>query len=137
MEMKTKYLVAALAAVVMAGGSAAALAHHSFSAIFDDKQELEVDGVLSKVDWVNPHVYYYVVARNATGVETTWAFESFPPAFLRSLALSRQTLVDNIGKSVKVSYNPAQRKDQALGYARVLDFDGGPKIIFTAKPPGE
>ena len=115
-----------------AGAAFTAVAHHSFAAIFDEKQELTVEGTLKKVDWMNPHSYCYVTVKNADGTSTDWAFEGFPPAMLKRLGLSRETFVSNIGKKVKVSYNPAQKKGEPLGYGRVYEFDGGPRIVFTA-----
>jgi hypothetical protein len=108
-----------------------AVAHHSFAAIFDPSQELVVDGTLTKVDWINPHFYCYVTDKNADGTTTDWAFEGFPPSMLKSLGLSRDQMVGNIGKRVKVHYNPALKKGDPLGYGREYDFDGGPRIVFT------
>jgi hypothetical protein len=113
------------------GAAVSAQAHHSFGAIFDSTQERTLTGVFSKVEWINPHSYYYVDVKNTDGSVTKWAFESFPPQMLRGLGLSREQLVSNIGKTVTVRYNPAHKKDESLGYGRVLEFEGGPRIVFT------
>lgn len=124
-----------LSVLALAGLATSALAHHSFGAIFDAERELALSGVLTKVEWVNPHSYYYVEVKGANGAAKTWAFESFPPAMLRRLGLTRDAMTSNIGKKVKVLYNPAHKKDQALGYGRVFEFEGGTRIVFT--PPNE
>ena len=127
----TKSFTSVLAGVAALAFAASAVAHHSFAAIFDPSQELVIEGTLTKVDWINPHSYCYVTVKNADNTTTDWAFEGFPPSMLKSLGLSRDQLVGNIGKHVKVHYNPALKKGEPLGYGREYDFDGGPKIIFT------
>ena len=121
--------------VVAAGMSATTLAHHSFAAIFDSSKEMKVTGTLTKVEWVNPHSYFYVDVKDASGKVTTWSFENFPPAMMARLGFKRDTMVSRIGKPVTVSYNPALKAGEPLGYGRVFDFQGGPKIEFT--PPDE
>lgn len=124
---------ALLASAVAACLAGAVQAHHSFAAEFDESREMTVSGVLTKVDWINPHSYCYVDVKNANGTTTRWAFEGFPPAMMKRLGFSRETLVSNVGKIVKVSYNPAHSADAKLGYGRIYEFEGGQKIVFT--PP--
>ena len=126
-----KTLTTALVGLVALASAVSAVAHHSFAAIFDPSQELVVDGTLTKVDWINPHSYCYVTVKNADGTTTVWAFEGFPPSMLKGLGLSREQLVGNIGKRVKVHYNPALKAGDPLGYGREYDFEGGPRIVFT------
>jgi hypothetical protein len=123
--------VVALGAVAT-GMSVAALAHHSFAAIFDANKELKISGTLTKVEWINPHSYFYVDVKDSSGKVTTWAFENFPPAMLARLGFKRDTMVSNIGKEVTVSYNPALKAGEPLGYGRVFTFKGAPPIEFTA-----
>lgn len=124
--------VIALGAVT-AGMSAAALAHHSFAAIFDAKKESKITGTLSKVDWMNPHSYFYVDVKDAAGKTTTWSFENFPPGMMARLGFKRDMMASNLGKTVTVYYNPALKAGEPIGYGRVFDFQGGPRIEFT--PP--
>jgi hypothetical protein len=131
--MNGKRLTGLVVALLACCASSAVLAHHSFAAIFDESHEYTVEGVLKKVDWINPHSYCYVTVKNADGTTTDWAFEGFPPNMLRRLGFSREQLTSNIGKKVKVYYNPAHRKGEPLGYGRVYEFEGGPRIVFTAQ----
>jgi hypothetical protein len=48
-------------------GGARLLAHHSFAAEFDDKQPIKLTGTLKKVEWTNPHIWYYVEVKNPDG----------------------------------------------------------------------
>src|SRR5262245_55891655 len=49
------------------------LAHHSFAAEFGDKQPLKLTGTITKVEWTNPHIWYFVEVKNPDGTTTTWA----------------------------------------------------------------
>ena len=89
--MKTKLL--ALAAFVLgASASAQVLAHHSFAAEFDGNAPISVHGVVTKVDWTNPHTYIYVEAENAAGEVEEWALEMGSPNGLMRRGWTRNTL---------------------------------------------
>jgi len=132
MNSSPRRQVRAVALLLVAACLAAVVqAHHSFAAQFDETKEMTVSGVLTKVDWINPHSYCYVEVKNADGTTTTWAFEGFPPAMMKRLGFSRETLVANVGKKVKVAYNPAHNPNVSMGYGRVYEFEGGQRIVFT------
>jgi len=59
-----------------------AAAHHSFSAVFDRQKAVELTGTVSKVEWTNPHVWFYVDVKNDTGGVENWGFEMGSPAGL-------------------------------------------------------
>ena len=65
--MKTRVLLTVFAAML---SGANLLAHHSFAAEFDDKQPIKLTGVLKKVEWTNPHIWYYVEVKNPDGTTT-------------------------------------------------------------------
>ena len=54
-------------------------AHHSFAAVFDDERPIELTGTLSSVEWMNPHVWFYLSVENDQGEPETWAFEMGSP----------------------------------------------------------
>lgn len=64
---------------LLLAGSTAALAHHSFSAIFDDDQPIEVTGTVTQVQWMNPHVWFYLDVEREDGSVENWAFEMGSP----------------------------------------------------------
>jgi len=58
-----------------------ALAHHSFAAEFDDKAPVTLKGQITKIEWLNPHIWMYVDAKDASGKTVNWALEGGPPNY--------------------------------------------------------
>ena len=69
-----KVATTALFAVLLAAG-APALAHHSFAAQYDANKPITLKGKVTKVEWMNPHVYFYVDVKDDQGAVTSWACE--------------------------------------------------------------
>ena len=89
--MKTKLL--ALAAFVLgAAASAQVLAHHSFAAEFDSNAKIDLHGVVTKVDWTNPHTYIYIEVENDAGEIEEWGLEMGSPNGLMRRGWTRNTL---------------------------------------------
>ena len=80
-------------------------AHHS-SAMYDEKQTITVNGVVTKYEWSNPHVYIYLEERKPGGAPVNWEIEGKPPSILHRLGWSRDTL--HAGDSISVSGSPAK-----------------------------
>ncbi len=59
-----------------------ALAHHSFSAEFDGTKPVRLSGTITRIEWTNPHSYFYLDVRDSKGVVNTWACESGNPGAL-------------------------------------------------------
>ena len=89
--MKTKLL--ALAAFVLGTAtSAQVLAHHSFAAEFDGNAKIDLHGVVTKVDWTNPHTYIYIEVENDAGEIEEWGLEMGSPNGLMRRGWTRNTL---------------------------------------------
>ena len=85
----------ALARVGVTGvllAAAPLLAHHSFAAEYDAKKPFEMKGVITKVDWMNPHVYFYIDVRDESGKTVNWAFEMGPPGLLERGGWKKNTM---------------------------------------------
>lgn len=82
--------------------AASSSAHHSFPTEFDAKKCSETIGTLTKVDWQNPHAYFWVDAKNARGETESLTFQISSPSNLRRGGTNRQDFIDNFGKTVTV-----------------------------------
>src|SRR5580704_15485498 len=78
-----------------------AVAHHSFSAEYDSKKAVTLKGIVTKVDWMNPHVYFYLDVTDESGAITNWALEMGPPAGLQRSGWTRNTM--KVGDEVIVA----------------------------------
>jgi hypothetical protein len=83
-------------AVVAAGlgllASLPALAHHSFAAEFDSAKRVTVKGVVTRIDWMNPHIWMYVDVKDETGAVSHWQCEGAPPNTLTRQGWSKTSL---------------------------------------------
>jgi hypothetical protein len=125
-----------VAAAALALMSAGAPAHHSLAGQFDTAKTFEVTGVVSRVDWVNPHTYVYVDVKQADGSPLTYKLESLPVAMMRKAGLSRQELLGD-GKPVRIKAHPARNGTATLGYMLILKFADGREIQFSRVPGAE
>jgi hypothetical protein len=89
-----------VAAGLLAAAAMPVVAHHSLDAEFDRTKPVTVTGVVTKVEWMNPHIWYYMDVKDADGKITKWQFEGGPPNALRRAGWNRNSL--NVGDTVTV-----------------------------------
>jgi len=77
--MKIVASLAVLIAIAALGISRQAPAHHSFSAVFDPNQPVEFTGRITEIEWMNPHVWFYIDVEAADGAIENWGFEMGSP----------------------------------------------------------
>jgi hypothetical protein len=82
--------------------AAPASAHHSFAAEFDATKCSEITGILTKVDYQNPHAYFWVNATNASGQVQELTFQISSPSNLKRNGADRPTLMKSVGKTVTI-----------------------------------
>jgi hypothetical protein len=75
-------------------------AHHSFAAEWDATKCRDFTGTLTKIDWQNPHPYFYVDVKDEKGKIENWSFQAYSPVTLRRNGTDRQVFLDNINKEV-------------------------------------
>lgn len=107
------------------------VAHHSEAAEFDATKPVKVTGVVKKVEWTNPHIWFYVEGKDeVSGRSAVWGFSGAAPNGLRRRGINRDAL--KIGDTVKV--DGIRAKDGSPNAAsRGVTFSDG-RQVFTASP---
>jgi uncharacterized protein DUF6152 len=72
--------------------AAPVMAHHSFAAEYDSKKPVTVKGTVTKVDWMNPHVYFFMDVEDEHGKVVNWGFEMGPPNGLQRSGWTKNTM---------------------------------------------
>ena len=117
----------ALALTLLAVG-APARAHHSFAAEYDNAQPVKVTGVLTKVEWTNPHIWFYLDVKDDRGTVTTWGFSGGPPGVLQRRGIPKDRL--KIGETIVVEGFRARDGSNNASGGTVTFTDG--RRVFTA-----
>jgi Family of unknown function (DUF6152) len=126
--MKTK-LPVVLVAVSFLSIAVPLFAHHSFQAEFDSHNCTDMKGTLTKVLWDNPHLYFYLDRRDASGKVTSWAFEGAPLHIMQRSGTHKVTLTDNIGKEVSVRACMAKSGGPRAAAEKITTPDGAVHIV--------
>ena len=110
-------------------------AHHSFMAEFDQQQPVTLTGIVTKVEWINPHTMFYVEVKDSSGKNVNWALETGSPSALVSRGWTRESMKagDHVtvhGYRAKDRPNLAAARSVTMPDGRVLfggqTDDGGP-----------
>ena len=120
--MKVRLVTLLFASMALVASTVPLLAHHSFAAEFDSAKTVSFDGVVTKVEWTNPHVYFWVDVKDIkTGKVANWGCEMGSPNGLTRQGWTRNTL--KVG--MKVTVEGSQAKDgSAVANARNVTVDG-------------
>jgi hypothetical protein len=103
-------------------------AHHSFPAVFDSAQPVNVTGKIVRVEWLNPHIWFYVEVTGPDGAVTEWGFSSAPPGVLMRRGITKDVLAP--GTVVNVEGFRARDGSNNASGSRVTLADG--RNVFTA-----
>jgi len=107
--------------------AAPALAHHSFLAEFDAKQPIRVTGTVTKVDWQNPHTWFYIDVKDDSGKIANWGMEMGSPNLLLRLGWARNSL--KIGDVVTVEASRAKDGSNIANAKSVILASTGQKLF--------
>ena len=107
-----------------------AYAHHSLTAEFDTRKTLVLTGVISRVQWVNPHIYVDLDVTDAGAKAATWHLECVPVAMARKAGVSMKTLMGN-GDRVTVDAFPARDGTAHLGFLAKITYSDGHHFEFA------
>ena len=131
--MKTRLAVVAAGALFLLA-SVPAIAHHSFAAEFDASKPVKLTGTVTKIEWMNPHAYFYIdVTDEKSGKVTNWAMEMGSPNGLMRQGWTRNTM--KIGEVVTVEGSMA-KDGSPTGNARSVVLNSTGQRLFAASSQG-
>lgn len=120
------------AGVCLAAASGAALAHHSFAAEFDADKPIRLEGVITEVEFMNPHSWIHIDVTRDDGSVESWAIEGGTPNTLFRRGVNRNTLP--VGAEVIVDgYQARDGSNKASG--RDISFPDGRKLFLEGSSP--
>jgi hypothetical protein len=105
------------------------LAHHSGAAVFDNTKKIDLTGVVTKMDWVNPHAHFSIDVKDSTGKVTNWLLELASPSILVRNGWKRNSIKE--GDTVTVTGSRA-RDNSNFGIAQTIIFPDGRKLNFLS-----
>ena len=131
--MRTKFAVV-IAGIGLLLSVRPIVAHHSFAAEFDANKPFKFTGTVTKVEWQNPHTYFYIdVTDEATKKVTNWSMEMGSPNVLMRQGWTRNTL--KVGDVVLVEGSKA-KDGTPTGNARTVVLQASGKKLFAGSSQG-
>ena len=124
--MKIRTVFGALCCLFIAVGAASA--HHSISAEFDPGRTFSVTGVLTRIEWTNPHSYFFVDVKGDDGKTVEYSFESYPVIGLHRAGMTKADW--RIGETVTVTALAPKDGTRHLGFARTVKYQDGRVLTF-------
>jgi hypothetical protein len=120
-------VLAFLSAVLLAAVPLAA--HHSFAAEYDASKPVDVTGTLTKVEWTNPHIWFYLDVKDEKGTVTNWGFSAAPPGVLMRRGIPKEVL--KIGAVIHVQgFRARDGSNNASG--GTITFPDGRRVLTAA-----
>jgi hypothetical protein len=131
--MKRNTFVVMAAAFVVLAAAMPMLAHHSFAAQYDANKTIKLTGTVTKIEWMNPHIYFYMDVKGTDGKVASWAFEGGAPNALYRQGWRKDSL--KRGDTVTVDGALAKDGSKLVNARQVLMADG--KKVFAGSSGGD
>lgn len=108
-------------------GAASLLAHHAASTAYDTDKKITLRGTVTKLEWQNPHVFYYIDVADTSGTVTNWAIEASTPNQLYRRGWRKDDL--KIGEMVTLVDSSPARNGSSRAYGGTLTLANGRKVF--------
>ena len=109
------------------------LAHHSFGAEYDSTKPVTLTGVITRIDWTNPHSFIYMDVKDDKGIVANWRLEGYPPGVMYRNGWKKDVTM-KAGDSVTITGWRA-RDGSNWAHSREVTVPSGKKMFF-GPPPG-
>jgi hypothetical protein len=106
------------------------MAHHSFATQYDSNKPVTLEGVVTKVEWMNPHARFYMDVKDKTGQTANWNLELASPNVLKRMGWSSKSL--QIGDRIKVE-GSLSRDGAKMANAKVVTLANGKRVFARSK----
>lgn len=115
-------------AVGLAALTTILLAHHSFGAEYDSTKPVTLTGVITKIEWTNPHSYFFLDVKDSKGNVANWKLEGYPPSVLSRTGWKKDVTMKT-GDTVTV-FGWHARDGTNWAHSREVTFSDGKKLFF-------
>ena len=116
-------------AFAMAVTATPAIAHHSFAAEFDASRPVQLKGTVTKIEWMNPHAYFYIDVKDASGNVTSWGLEMGSPNGLMRQGWTRNSM--KVGDEIVVEGSRA-KDGSTIANARSVVLGSGERLFAAS-----
>ncbi|HMF01663.1 MAG TPA: DUF6152 family protein [Terriglobia bacterium] len=121
-----RFVLSLIIGSALLAGAMPVLAHHAFATEFDAQKPVTMKGIVTKIDWANPHVWFYINVKIENGTIENWGFEMGGPNSLRNSGWTKDTM--KIGDEVIVEGSLAKNGSRNVNAKNVTMASTGKKL---------